>query len=358
MALGSDRCTLLEDIPYEIRLDYAVEAVRRTGARRVIVKMPDGLKPYGWAIVKCLEATLNNDVEVYLHMDSTFGACDLHYGQLEASIKPDVIVHIGHSPYPAELAHKALEPRTSRIVYVPALSKAPVTREAVEEASRLLRERGVRRVGLATTAQHVHQVRLAARMLSELGFEAVVPRGLPPYFSDAQTLGCDYRLPRSIVSRVDGFLYLGGGLFHPLGLYLSTLKPVVRLDPYRNRSDDLTPEGEKVYRVRLSKVADAFGADNWGIIVGVKSGQYRPWLVRRIVEAVKSAGKQYMLLASEVTTVDQLIAVDSEWFDAFVVTNCPRIPTDDLWNYRKPVLTPGEAFMALQGRLEPYRFPW
>jgi Diphthamide synthase subunit DPH2 len=50
--------------------------------------------------------------------------------------------------------------------------------------------------------------------------------------------------------------------------------------------------------------------------------------------------------------------VDSEWFEAFVVTSCPRLPVDDLYEYEKPVLTPGEAFMALQGRLEPYMFPW
>ncbi len=265
---------------------------------------------------------------------------------------------MGHSPYPAELAHPALEPRAASIVYVPALSKAGVSRKAVAKAAGLLMGHGVSRVGIVTTAQHVHAVKSVASALRVLGLEPLVPRGLTPYLTDSQVLGCDYRLPRSISSRVEGFLYLGGGVFHPLGLYLSTFKPVVRLDPYKDDSDDLTGEGEKLYKVRLSKVAEAMDARRWGIIVGLKTGQYRPWLIERLVKAIKGAGREYMLLANEYTSLAAIISVDTGWFDAFVVTSCPRLPTDDLWEYEKPVLTPGEAFMALSGKLEPYRFPW
>ncbi len=352
-------CDKMAGIPYRIDLDLAARAARRIRARRIVVQMPDGLKPYGWIIIRCLEELIGDvGAEVYLHLDSTFGACDLHYGQLEATIKPDLIVHIGHSPYPAELAHPGLEPSRTTVVYVPALSMAEPSRHAIEKAAELLEGRGVRRVGLVTTAQHVHIVKSVASSLEGMGLEVRVPRGLPPYFSDAQSLGCDYRLPRSLVSRVDGFLYLGGGLFHPLGLYLATFKPVVRLDPYRDDADDLTGEGERVYKVRLAKVAEAMDARRWGIIVGLKSGQFRPWLVERLASAIKEKGGVYVLLANEFLSPGYLASVDSGWFDAFVVTSCPRLPTDDLWDYHKPVLTPGEAFMALSGKLEPYRFPW
>ena len=351
-------CSELDGIPYHIDLELAVRAIRRRGAKRAVIQLPDGLKPYGWRIVKCLESALEGGVEVYLHLDSTFGACDLHYGQLEATLKPDVIVHVGHSPYPAELAHPALEPQGASVVYVPALSKAGVSSRAVAKAVDILRSYGVYRVGVVTTAQHVHVMKGVASALKSMGLEPVIPRGLTPYLSDSQVLGCDYRLPRSISSRVEGFLYLGGGVFHPLGLYLSTFKPVVRLDPYRDDSDDLTGEGERLYKVRLSKVAEAMGARRWGVIVGLKTGQYRPWLVERLVKAIREAGGEYMLLANEYTSLAAIISIDTGWFDAFVVTSCPRLPTDDLWEYEKPVLTPGEAFMALSGKLEPYRFPW
>ena len=348
-------CRELEGIPYTIDLDLAVSAARRRGARRIVLQMPDGLKPYSLAIAKCLEERLPG-AEVYIHADSTFGACDLQFGQLEATLKPDVLVHVGHSPYPAELAHPGLEPARTAVVYVPALSKAPVTREMASVAAELLRGYGARRVAIAATAQHVHLVRGLARMLEAAGLNVEKPRGLQPFLSDSQVLGCDYRIPRS--QKADAYVYLGSGIFHPLGLYLATMKPVVRVDPYRGVADDLTGEGEKLYKSRLFRVSQAMGAKRWGLIVGLKTGQYRPWLVSRLREAVESAGGEYQLIASEVTTSQQLAALDSGWYEAFVVTSCPRLPTDDLWAYHKPVLTPGEAFMALEGRLEPYRFPW
>ena len=351
---GDGWCSKVFKSQYDIPVELAVEAIRRASARRVVVQLPDGLKPLGVALAKCLESLTG--AEVLLHADSTFGACDLQYGQLEVTLNPDVIVHVGHSPYPAELAHDALEPRRARVVYLPARSRLPVPRDAVRDAAKMLAARGVRRVGVATTAQHVHKVRELIDMLEEEGLEVERPRGFQPYLSEGQVLGCDYRLPRA--SKAQGFVYLGGGIFHPLGLYLATLKPVVRVDPYTGRADDLTGEGEKLYRQRLYHVSRAIGARRWAIVVGVKTGQYRPWLVKRLAEAIEARGGEYVLIASEVTTLQQLVAIDDPWIEAFVVTSCPRLPTDDLWSYEKPVLTPGEAFMALEGRLEPYRFPW
>ncbi len=344
-------------LPYTVDLDSAVEAALKLGARRIVLQMPDGLKPYAAKLARCLQERLP-DAMIYVHMDHNYGACDLQYGQLYATLRPDLIIHVGHSPYPGDLS-PTVEPPGGwgvKIVYVKALSKMEVSRELVAEAARLLKEHNVKRVTVATTSQHTHRVRQVAEWLREEGLDVTVPRGMGPYFLDAQTLGCDYRLPRS--ARADGFLYLGGGVFHPLGLYLSTLKPVVKLDPYEGKATDLTGMGEKLYRNRLYRVMEAFESRRWGLIVGLKTGQYRPWLVDKLAALIRKRGGEYMLLASENMTRDTLVAVDNDWFDAYVVTSCPRLPTDDYWNYHKPVLTPGEARMALERRLEPYQFPW
>lgn len=347
-------------IPYNIDLPRIIDAID-SGARRVVLQMPDGLKQYSSQLVECLEELLARrglEAELMIHMDHNYGACDLQYGQLWSTIRPDLIVHIGHSPYPSGLASPSVEPREIgvRVIYVPAVSLHWPGDEVVGEAARLLEARGVRRVGVVTTSQHVHRVRHVAGLLRGQGLEAVVPRGLAPYFSDGQVLGCDYRLPRRI--DVDGFLYVGGGVFHPLGLYLATLKPVVKLDPYEGKAEDLTGRGERLYKVRMYKVGEAMDARRWGIIVGVKTGQYRPWLVGRLKKLIREHGGKYRLLASENMSRETLVAVDSSWYEAFTVTSCPRLPTDDYWDYHKPVLTPGEAVMALTGRLEPYLFPW
>ncbi|MCS7106820.1 MAG: diphthamide biosynthesis enzyme Dph2 [Acidilobaceae archaeon] len=343
------------ELPYQIDLRLAISSLKGIGAKKVVVQLPDGLKKFGAAIARCLQEGLG-EAEILIHADSVFGSCDLQHGQLWATVRPDAIVHIGHSPYPVEIAHEELEPRGSRVIYVPALSKLAVTKEAVRAAGDLLRSHGAREVAVVTTAQHTHMVREIQRQLEEEGIRAVVPRGLQPFFSDGQVIGCDYRVARGV--KADAYLYYGGGIFHPLGLYLATFRPVVKLDPYEDKATDITPVGEKTYRIRLLKVAESFQLDRWGIFVGVKTGQYRPWLIRLLTEEMRKRGKKYLLISSENLTLQSLVAVDNEWFQAFSVTSCPRIPTDDHWEYVKPVLTPGETIMALRGELEPYRFPW
>ncbi len=351
--------SVCNEIPYDVDLESIREAVMRSGASRIVIQLPDGLKQYSVDIVECLRSMVSEDVEIYVHADNIYGACDIQYGQLWVTLRPSLIVHIGHSPYPVELAGPFVEPSKElgiQVVYVKALSKLRVGSNVVSEAARILAGYGVRRVGLVTTAQHTHIVSEVAKLLEREGLEVVVPRGFKPYFENGQVIGCDYRLTRLI--KVDGFAYIGGGLFHPLGVYLSTFKPVVKLDPYEGRAVDVTPEGERVYKVRLHRVMEAFNAERWAVIVGLKTGQYRPWLVERITKEMRARGRKYILVASENLSLQNLVALDNRWIQAFTVTSCPRIPIDDYWDYHKPVLTPGETIMALRGELEPYRFLW
>ena len=335
------------------RIDTGPLAEAR-GARLIVLQLPDGLKPFSSCIARLVEE--ETGAEVIVHGDSTFGACDLQYPQLAATLDPDVIVHVGHTPYPPGLAHPRLEPRgRPRVVYLPARSVREPSPGTLEDAARILRGHGARRVVVVATSQHTHLLGRVAGALRDSGLEPIVPRGLRPFFDDGQVIGCDYRLA---LAGADANLIVSGGVFHGLGLYLATLRPTVKVDPYRDEAVDLTGMGERVYRLRLYKVSQAMDAKRWGVIIGLKTGQYRPWLVRRLVERIKASGREARLIAFEVLTEQGLRNIDEEWYEVFVVTSCPRIPVDDLSGYEKPVLTPGEAFMALEGRLEPYRFPW
>ena len=342
---------------YVVPLAPLAEALASHRPRRVVIQMPDGLKQYSLRLYSCVKRLLGG-ATIYIQADHSYGACDLQLGELAYTIAPDLVIHVGHSPYPPELYGGSMPgPRAPRVVYLAAYSKLRPSRALVEEAAGLLRSRGARRVCLVTTAQHANTVGLVRDYLESMGFRVVLPRGLEPYFSEGQVLGCDYRL--ALPHRgVDAFLYYGGGVFHPLGLYLATLKPVVKLDPYESRAVDLTGEGERLLRRRLYAVSRAMTARRWGVIVGLKTGQYRPHIVSKLVGLMESRGLEYVLIASENLDLETLVSIDNEWYQAFVVTSCPRLPTDDLWEYEKPVLTPGEAVMALTGDLSRYRFPW
>ena len=116
--------------------------------------------------------------------------------------------------------------------------------------------------------------------------------------------------------------------------------------------------GERTLRIRYKKMLDAMDARRWGVVVGEEPGQYRPWLINKITGLLRKRGLEYMIIMGRKTDREFISNNDSEWFQAFVITSCPRIPIDDLQDYHKPVLTPGEALMVLQGNIGRYRFPW
>src|SRR5439155_142643 len=48
-----------------------------------------------------------------------------------------------------------------------------------------------------------------------------------------QLLGCDYHTATVVEGDVDGYLYIGTGDFHPLGVAILIDKPVIIADPER-----------------------------------------------------------------------------------------------------------------------------
>ncbi|MCK7471516.1 MAG: diphthamide synthesis protein [Desulfomicrobium escambiense] len=66
-----------------------------------------------------------------------------------------------------------------------------------------------------------------------------------------QVIGCDYSNVKSIVDDVEAFLFVGGGIFHALGIALSTSKPTIVADPYDNRAFSLSEETRKASQAAL-----------------------------------------------------------------------------------------------------------
>jgi len=84
---------VIEDLEekYELELDRIVTEIEKSGAKNVLLQLPDGLKPWGLALVNFLEKeTL---VEVMIWLGDCFGACDLPDSGC------DLVVQFGHSEW-------------------------------------------------------------------------------------------------------------------------------------------------------------------------------------------------------------------------------------------------------------------
>ena len=80
---------------YNLELDKIVEEIKEKDYKRVLVQLPDGLKPRAGEIVEVIEK--NTDASVFIWLGSCFGACDLPLG-LDI-LKIDLTVGFGHNRF-------------------------------------------------------------------------------------------------------------------------------------------------------------------------------------------------------------------------------------------------------------------
>ncbi len=321
---------------YDFEVDRVAEEILRRGVKRVLLQFPEGLRGRALSIVKRLSERV--DAEFLVSGDPCYGACDLPLWQ-GRSLGVDLIVHYGHSPMMGET--------NPPVLYVEARAEVDVE-EVVRRAVPLLG--GAKVVGLASTVQHLSQLRRAERTLSEEGKEVRVGGRSGRVTYPGQVLGCDYSSPLSVAGEVEVFLFIGGGSFHPLGLSLATEKDVVTADPYTGKVGRI---GEKdrmrVAKRRWATISAARQAERFGIIMGLKAGQRRPTAVRALKGKLEEEGKEVLLLCMEEVNFENLANFTE--IEAFIETACPRIAIDGIEGLRQPLLT-GEEALVMLGELD------
>ena len=306
------------------------QEVTKLGAKRVLLQLPEGLKPEGPRLAKVIEKAGGIPI---ISADPCYGACDLANTEAER-LGIDLIIHFGH----AKLVKREPVP----IVYVEARATITVD-EAVEQAVPLLST--YRKVGLATTVQHIQALPQAKEILVRAGKKVVVgDAGRMNYAG--QVSGCDYSNVKSIVNEIEAFLFIGGGRFHAIGVALNTSKPTVIADPYENGASSIDEEARRILKKRWACIEEAGRASVFGVLVGLKIGQRHLDEALRIKLLAEKNGKTAFLFAVREILPEVLMEFPN--VDAYVNTACPRISLGTPSKFLKPVLTVNE-FMVVSG---------
>jgi len=189
---------------YQLDEARIIDEIKRRGSKRVLLQMPEGLKPLGFKLARFLES---EGVEVFVSGDPCYGACDLALDP-KLHVEADLLIHLGHSEIPGEFPEE-------NVLFVEARSDAPIS-DLIEEASRILVAEHT--IGLAANVQHIHQLDAAKRILEKNGKEVLIGRASGWLKYPGQVLGCDYGSVRAIADKVDAIVVLSGGDFHALGI--------------------------------------------------------------------------------------------------------------------------------------------
>ncbi|MCI4364468.1 MAG: diphthamide biosynthesis enzyme Dph2 [Thermoplasmata archaeon] len=315
------------------------EALREAHPRRIILQVPAGLVRNATELVDRIRS--ETGATVVLGARPCFGACD--FPSKDEAPRADVAVVLGHAPIP-----NVSLPRPTYFVEMREPGGDPGALADLIDGAHLPHQ-----LGLVASVQHLDLVSPLSEELRRRGYHVRIERGDRRLAYAAQALGCNYTGAEAVAGEVEGFVFLGTGRFHPIGLAFAVDRPVWSLDPLQNVLEPPIDRAGLIRR-RLLAVASVRDARRWGILVSTFGGQNRSATALALQERARARGRE-----AELITFDRLDPRDLEGraLDAYVNTACPRIALDDGPNYPKPVLTPPEFLMALgELPLEPYRF--
>jgi 2-(3-amino-3-carboxypropyl)histidine synthase len=312
---------------YDFKLDEIAAWIMKKNAKVVALQMPEGLKVYCQKIAAELETKTQSTCVVMA--DPCYGACDV---STDFQKFADVLVHFGHADIPSMHV-------SDNIMFI----EAEIEVDFAPLLPRLL-PKLKEHIGLVTTVQYLQYLPSLKSWLEGNNKRVYIGKSGGRVKYEGQILGCDISAATSIEDKVEQFLYLGSGDFHPLALAIQTKRPVIVMDPIAQEVRELQDLAERVLRQRHGAISRSSGAKKYLILVSTKPGQNRMDLAFRLRQMAVDDGRKADIVLMNEFNPDSLLPFEA---DAYVSTACPRLAVDDFLRYPKPILTPIEMEITL-----------
>ncbi len=316
----------------EFDLEKAVGAVKKKKAGLVLLQVPEGLKRRAKKIA--LEIEKKTNAKTITLANPCYGACDIPLCELRR-FNADLAIQFGHS--------KMVEAKN--IEYIPLhYGVAEKTLEALSErAASKIKKNEWKKAGLVASVQFLPHLGLVKKVLEKRGVKTVV--GKAAGMERGQVLGCNTVAAESVSERVECFVYVGDGRFHPLGVAAKTGKKVFMLDPLRKTVKEIMEkEIQRLERAHLARIEIAKQAKTFGLLVSTKPGQEKLEKALLLKELAEKNGKKAIIIASGELREEFVLGME---IDCFVNTACPRIVLDDAKNWKNFLISSGELKKAL-----------
>ena len=294
----------------------------------VALNGPDGILPK-------VQKTAGNIMEkfgipAFILGDTTWGTCDLNSNGAKV-LGAEILFNIGHT--------NKLETFQNNVVMINAfddISFDKVLPKSIEKLKGKV-------VSLITDSQHLHEVDNVKNYLEKNKIRVKIGKG-KGQLNDGQVFGCEFYPAVETKENSDVNLFLGQSNFHAAGIALSTKKPTYVLDPYFNELRDVTKFAETLEKKATLTIFKAADAKTFGVIVGLKEGQFAQLTALKFKKELEKEGKIVQLIALTDITNERL--KNFTGIDAFIQVACPRISTDN--QFDKPVLSTPQATALLK----------
>lgn len=284
-----------------------LDEIKKTGAKRIFVQYPEGLKLKIQQISKDLE---KEGFKTIICCEPCYGACDLKDEEAKR-LDCDLILHIGHSDF----GMKSKIP----IVYWDYnlnINPVPILKKEIDKM------KDYKRIGLITSLQFVKTSEKVKEFLEKENKKIYVHKTLK---YPGQILGCNVDAAKKIENKVDAFLYVGAGKFHPLGVSLTVKKPVFSLDLEKKQIYSLEEEKIRWLKKKAWHESMLDDAKKVGIIISWKRGQNRIKEAERMKRKLEKKGREVYILAFDNVSKDKIEGLK---LDCLINLACPRLDDD------------------------------
>ncbi len=162
-------------------------------------------------------------------------------------------------------------------------------------------------IGLIATIQHTDSLNKIKGFLEKHKKKVIIGKSKKNNsLKKGQVLGCDINAAKAIENKVQAFLYIGSGKFHPLAIALSLKqqkkqKPIFIFNPLTEEFSCLDEkEIKKVIARKKTQKIKFLSSNTFGILVSIKPGQNRLKQALILKEKLEKKNKKsYLFLLND-----------------------------------------------------------
>lgn len=295
-------------------LDEVIEALNSHEREKIGIQGPDGIKP---ELVDISEELKEEGFETVMVGASAFGACGIANEKVE-KMGADALIHVGHTRFRHP---EGQDMDDGNVYYLPYRATRELMPVLEDEHGKIEEEK----LGLVGVTQYMDRASEVKKFLEEQGHTVVKgERGLRTT-EPGQVLGCDAGAAHNVSEKVDAFVFLGSGEFHPSQVS-ETGKKVYVVDPYERHIWIEEPNSlEDETRAEHARVLKHKDKEKWGIVTSSKKGQNYRRAVEITKERLEDLGKEVHVFVE-----DRIFESDYKGYgiDIYVNAACPRMTKD------------------------------
>jgi len=321
---------------YLIPLDEILSALSRLKARSIILESPIGVRDLALTLGSIVEDRVK--VSIYYSGRSAWGFCDVGVNDAKL-LGVDAVLHVGHvNPVKYHGGCRVYVENMFNIpvIYAPFYYDIEIPEYVAASISRVLSGN----VYVAYPVNYeVTAIQLAKHLPKDVSYESSIITGCFTNISKLNTYSY--------------ILVVAGGFFHALTFkILNPNLKVLNYDPHRGEIYDVEKYFRRIYSLKIESIKKCLNAKNFAILLITKTGQYNLELANKLRRLLHESSFRSIVICADEVSNDLLSLYPS--VDVFINTGCPRLAFDNIDQYEKPLINPGEVKTVITGKLSEY----